>query len=113
MKAAALAMEELSAIEDLLEGRRRGGTLVHYSFAAAAGAAYGLLVEYFSLTGIGAGALYCAALWFGADFVLLPLAGFSNSAPAYSWRVEGLALAGHLAYGAVLETAHKRIRAAL
>ena len=113
MKVAGLALEELTAIHQKLEGRKRGGTIVHYSFAVFAGTAYAVLTEYSPLRGVAAGTIYGAVLWFGADFIVLPLTKLSRPAPAYGWRVEGLSLAGHLAYGTVLEVVRKQIRQVL
>ncbi len=112
-KVAALVAEELTATRNDLEGREPAGTAVHYSFAVMAGVAYALLVEYSGVSGPGAGAAYAAVLWFGGDFIVLPLAGLSEPAPKYGWRVEALSLAGHLAYGTVLELVRSRIRTAL
>jgi putative membrane protein len=113
MKAAEMALEELGAIRAGLTGRERGGTVVHYSFAAAAGASYSLLAEYSRADGLAGGLLFSAALWFGADFILLPLSGLSHAAPVYGWRVEALSLLGHLAYGSVLEETRGRVRCML
>jgi len=62
---------------------------------------------------VAAGGIYGALLWVGADFVVLPLTELSKPAPAYGWRVEALSLAGHLAYGTVLELVRKQIHRAL
>jgi uncharacterized membrane protein YagU involved in acid resistance len=112
-KLVTVALQELTAVRDQLDGETRGGRLVHYSFAAAAGAAYSLLAEYSGVTAVAAGMSYGATLWFTADFILIPRSGLSKRAPLYGWGVETLALAGHLAFGAVLETARRRIRTAL
>lgn len=103
MKVARMAADELNAIRARLEGQERGGTAVHYTFAGAAGAAYAASIEYAGWCGIWAGLLYATALWFGADFIVLPATGLSRSGAKYGWRVEAVSLAGHLAYGMVLE----------
>lgn len=108
MKTAAAVAEsaggELTAPE-----RESAGGAVHYGFAAAAGAAWGALAACAGLRGAALGALYGAAVWYGANAAVLPALGLSKAPRRYAPRVEAASLAGHLAWGAATELVRRAI----
>jgi uncharacterized membrane protein YagU involved in acid resistance len=93
--------------------KKPAGSLVHYLFGSAMGALYGLVSEIEPRTRVGFGTAFGAALWLGADEVMVPtlkLGPKPNETPA---QVHAKALAAHLVYGATAESVRRGVRAAL
>lgn len=106
--AAATGGEHLS-----MEGKQKGGPIVHYAFGALAGALYGGLAEYAPVARAGFGTAFGGALFASADLVAVP--AFHLSPPITEFPAKSLAtpLAAHLVYGATTELVRLAIRAVL
>jgi putative membrane protein len=97
------------------EQKKKGGSVVHYAFGTAMGAAYGLANEFApigrkTLTPLLSGSGFGTALFLGGDEWAVPARGLSQSpkkAPVsshiYGW-------ASHLVYGLTLEMVRKTVR---
>lgn len=96
-----------------MEGKQKGGPVVHYAFGALAGALYGGLAEVAPFTRSGFGTLFGSALFAGADLVAVP--AFRLSPPLSESSPKSLAnpFAAHLVYGAATELVRRSIRAVL
>lgn len=96
-----------------LEGRQKGGPVVHYGFGALMGALYGGLAEYSSAVKSGVGAGFGSALFAGADLVAVP--SLHLSPPLRESPPETLVtpLAAHLVYGFTTELLRRGLRAIL
>ncbi len=93
-----------------LEGRQKGGPIVHYSFGAVMGAIYGGLSEYSHAAKAGFGTVFGGALFAVADLVAVP--AFQLSAPVTEQPPSALAtpFAAHLVYGATTELVRRAAR---
>lgn len=80
------------------------GTLAHYGFSAAAGACYGIMAERLQFVRSGHGALYGTLVWVVADEGVTPALGLSRGPRELHPAVHAYALAGHLVFGATLES---------
>src|SRR5436305_2082530 len=70
-----------------LEGKQKGGPIVHYGFGALMGALYGAAAEYAPAARAGFGTVFASALFTGADIIAVPalhLSGSSSDAPVSS-----------------------------
>ncbi len=93
-----------------LEGRKRGGTLVHYGFGAAMGAFYGGVVELAPVVGAGVGIPFGTVLWASTDLVSVPAVGFAKwptDEPAAAHVTHWMA---HVIYGMGLEALRREGR---
>jgi hypothetical protein len=81
--------------------RSMAAVAVHFSFGAAMGAAYGVLVESEG-SGMAAGAGWGAAVWLAADEIAMPLMGLSRTDVDYPLESHLQSLAAHLVYGMVV-----------
>jgi hypothetical protein len=114
MKAAdALAAAATGGQHLSLEGKQKGGPIVHYGFGALMGALYGGLAEYSTLVRVGLGAGFGTALFAGADLVAVP--AFHLSPPLNESSAKSLAtpFTAHLVYGATTELLRRALRAAM
>ena len=85
-------------------------SIVHFSFGAAVGAAYGLWVTWRGerpRTGLGLG----TALWLTADEIAMPVLGLSRSTLQRSPEKHAQSLVAHFVYGVATE-ATRRLAAA-
>lgn len=96
--AAALAGRELTRGE-----QDAGGTLVHYLYGTATGAAYGLAAELAPAAAAAYGLPFGAAVWIGADELIVPALGLSKPAEDYPASVHAYSFASHLVYGLTTE----------
>ena len=89
------------------------GTLLHYGFGMSMGALYGAVAEIVPQTTAGAGTLFGAAVWLGADEGVTPLLGLSKSASEYPLSVHAAAFASHIVYGLTAEGVRRAVRKVL
>ncbi|MBA2286341.1 MAG: DUF1440 domain-containing protein [Ktedonobacteraceae bacterium] len=81
---------------------RRGLSLVfHFSYGAAMGAFYSLLMARIALPAILKGIVFGLVVWFGSYLGLLPVMGISQSAPRQPLRRNVLMIGAHIVWGAV------------
>jgi putative membrane protein len=83
---------------------------VHYAFGAINGAIYGVLADALPPGRAANGMLFGAALWLGADEIMLWGLGISKKPTEYAASTHVYALASHLVYGLTLETVRRAIR---
>lgn len=96
-----------------MEGRQKGGPVVHYGFGALVGGLYGGLAEYSDTVKTGCGTAFGGALFAGADLMAVP--AFHLSAPVSEFPPSSLAtpFAAHLIYGATTELLRRLLRVVL
>ena len=96
-----------------MEGRQKGGPVVHYTFGALLGAMYGGLAEYSQSVRKGFGTAFGSAVFAGADLVAVP--AFKLSPPVSEFPARSLAtpFAAHLVYGTTTELLRRILRAVL
>lgn len=96
-----------------LEGKQKGGPVVHYAFGALMGGLYGGLAEYSCAARTGFGLAFGAALFAGADLLAVP--AFKLSPPLSESSPSSLAnpFAAHLVYGTSTEALRRVFRAIL
>lgn len=96
-----------------LQGKQKGGPIVHYAFGTLMGALYGAAAECSAKARFGFGTVFGAALFAGADLWAVPalhLSGESSDAPVSSLATP---LTAHLVYGAATEGVRRLVRAAI
>jgi putative membrane protein len=81
------------------EEKSAAGSVVHYTFGAALGAAYGLAASRTPVVTSGYGTFYGSAVWLVADEIAVPLAGLSASPISSPLTTHLNALAAHWIYG--------------
>ncbi|HEY6448017.1 MAG TPA: DUF1440 domain-containing protein [Acidobacteriaceae bacterium] len=114
MKAADALVAKATGGQHLsMEGKQKGGPIVHYGFGALVGGLYGGLAEYSGAVKIGFGTAFGGALFAGADLVAVP--ALKLSPPPSEWLASSLAtpFAAHLVYGATTELLRRVLRAVL
>lgn len=102
-RVAAGAAEALAGRELTRAEQDAGGTLVHYLYGTATGAAYGLAAELAPVATTGFGLPFGAAVWLGADELVVPALGLSKPAEDYPLSVHAHAFVSHLVYGLTTE----------
>ena len=99
---------------DLSEGEKSmAGTALHYGYGISVGAFYGAAAEMLPEVTAGLGMPYGAAIWLGADEVVVPLLGLSKTASEYPLSIHASDLASHLVYGLTLEAVRHGVRSSL
>lgn len=96
-----------------LEGKKKGGPIVHYAFGGLMGALYGLASEFSPMTTAGFGTAFAGALFAGADLWAVPalhLSGSNGDAPVSSLATP---FGAHMVYGVATESVRRLVRAAL
>lgn len=96
-----------------LEGKKKGGPIVHYAFGGLMGALYGLASEFSPITTAGFGTAFAGALFAGADLWAVPalhLSGSNSDAPVSSLATP---FGAHMVYGVATESVRRLIRASL
>ena len=96
-----------------MEGKQKGGPIVHYAFGGLMGALYGLASEYSSVARAGFGTAFAGALFAGADLWAVPalhLSGSTGDAPISSLATP---FGAHMVYGVTTEGVRRLLRAAL
>ncbi len=86
------------------ETRKVVGQSIHWSLAVSSGAVYGLLRNQLRSFGIGSGIAYGAAVWLLLDEAALTALGITPPPQAFPWQTHARGLAGHLVFGAVIES---------
>lgn len=89
------------------EVKPAAGSLVHYAFGAAVGAAYGAAAAQSEEVTAWAGLPFGATVWLVADEIGVPLAGLSKAPTEYPATSHVSAFATHLVYGLTTETVRK------
>lgn len=110
IKAAAAISKTVFGLELKPERKSLAGSVVHYSFGAAAGAGYGLLVECWPTLRSAEGLLFGSVLWAAADETAVPLAGLSKPPQEYPLTTHASALAAHCVYGVTAEFVRRALR---
>jgi hypothetical protein len=90
--------------------KKRLGTLIHYGFGGATGAAYGAAVEIEPAVSTGAGTSFGAAVWALADEVAVPASGLSKFPTEYPLSVHAQSFFTHLVYGAMTDGVRRMVR---
>lgn len=111
MKAADAVVHSVTGGQHLsLEGRQKGGPIVHYTFGALMGGLYGGLAEYADAATTGYGSVFGTALFAGADMVLVPAAGLSGSPAGQPMKFLAAPWSAHVVYGMVTEAVRRLVR---
>jgi putative membrane protein len=111
---AASAISEAAADHRLTNDEKKvAGPAVHYAFGTMMGALYGGVAELWPQARAGWGLPFGAALWLGADEVIVPSLGLGSTPLETPAPVHAYALAAHLLYGLTTDTLRRGIRAAL
>jgi uncharacterized membrane protein YagU involved in acid resistance len=92
------------------EEEEPAGTVVHYAFGAASGAAYGAAAELAPAVTAGAGLPFGVALWLAADEIGVPAAGLSEPPWEHPPSTHAYGLAAHLVYGLTAEIVRRLVR---
>ena len=106
-KTAALAGRHLSD-----EERQVYGQGIHWALGIGAGAAYGALRARFPRSATAGGLTFGVAFWLLMDEMVTPVLGLTPGPTAFPWETHARGLAGHLAFGAVADTALRALQPA-
>ena len=107
----AAAAAETFAGRELTRGEQdAGGTLVHYLYGTATGAAYGLAAELAPAAAALCGLPFGAAVWLGADEFIVPALGLSKPPEDYPPSVHAYSFVSHLVYGLTTELVRGAVR---
>ena len=87
-----------------------GGSLVHYLFGAAVGAAYGAAGEYRPSTTALSGLPFGTGVWIVADELGLPFVGLARTPTDYPAARHLAAFASHLVFGLATEAVRRQLR---
>ena len=90
-----------------LAERKTGGTLVHYGFGAAMGAAYGAAAEIAPMVGVGLGVPFATVLWASTDLVAVPAVGFAKWPTDEPAPAHGTHWLAHMIFGVGMETVRR------
>jgi|SRR6266568_9506064 len=96
-----------------LEGKEKGGPIVHYAFGAIMGGCYGAIAEALPATTAGFGAAFGTTLFVGADFIAVPALNLSQSSEDEPISSLATPFAAHLVYGLTTEAVRRVVRAIL
>jgi putative membrane protein len=96
-----------------MEGRQKGGPVVHYAFGALVGGLYGGLSEYSEWVRSGFGTMYGTAVFAGADLVAVPALHLSPPLSESKPKTLATPFAAHLVYGVTTELLRRALRAIL
>ena len=102
--------ESVADIKLNKEQKQKGGTVVHYAFGALMGAVYGAAAEVAPPVKSLVGLPYGAALFVGADEIVLPVLGLSKKPTEYPLSKHLSGLGQHLVYGATVELVRRGMR---
>ncbi len=89
------------------------GNAVHYGFGTTVGAVYGMTAEFVPVAAIGSGLPFGAALFLGADEVVVPALGLSDAPTETPLSSHAYGLASHLVYGLTAEFVRRTVRKVL
>lgn len=94
-----------------LEGKQKGGPIVHYAFGTLMGALYGVAAEYSPAARAGFGTAFASALFTGADLVAVPALNLSGSSAGAPLSSLATPFSAHIVYGITTEAVRRVIRA--
>jgi putative membrane protein len=94
-----------------MEGKQKGGPVVHYAFGALMGALYGMGAEYSSTVRSGFGTTFGSILFAGADLWAVPALGLSGSSSDAPISSLATPFSAHIVYGATTEGVRRLVRA--
>ena len=92
--------------------KKKAGPAVHYAFGAVMGAAYGAFAEGWPKFTSAWGMPFGAALWLGADEVVVPAVGLMKQPSEYPLSTHASALAAHLVYAVTVDGVRRAVRTA-
>ena len=111
-KVVGIAGRELSP-----EGKKTGGTVVHYAFGTLMGAVYGTALEFapreYRRKALGSGLLLGTALFAAADEVALPALHLTEGPTEIPASMHVYGLVSHLVYGATTGWLTRTLRRAM
>lgn len=110
MKLAEWLLKSIADIELTSEQKKSAGSFVHYGFGGAMGGLYGALLERSRKPGLIDGTLLGVLLFAGADELMVPALGLSESPTKYPLSVHASALGAHLVYGLTTEEVRRKVR---
>jgi len=102
--------ETVTDIKFSKQQKQKGGAAVHYAFGAVMGAVYGAAAEVAPPVKSLAALPYGAALFVGADEIVLPVLGLSKKSTEYPLSRHLSGLGQHLVYGATVELVRRGMR---
>lgn len=112
-KPPALLTRKIAGHELTVRQRRVAEKTIHWGFGAAAGAAYGAVVELYPQATSKQGASFGMALVALTHDTTLPVLGFAAKPEAQTKRERSSELASYIAYGVVTETVRRIVRRAI
>lgn len=86
------------------------GIAVHYAMGATSGLIYGIAAEVASVTTVGLGLPFGAAVWLVADDIVVPALGLAKPATEYPLSTHAYALSSHLVYGLTTDLVRQGVR---
>ncbi|MGH7664010.1 MAG: DUF1440 domain-containing protein [Gemmatimonadaceae bacterium] len=81
------------------------GPAIHWTLGIGAGALYGVLRPRLESAALARGLAFGTAFWLLMDETVTPAIGLTPGPAAFPWQTHARGLAGHLAFGAVADTA--------
>jgi putative membrane protein len=90
--------------------KKQAGYVVHYAFGTLLGGLYGALSEILPATKTGFGSAYGAAVWLGADEIMVPALKLSPPPLQSSLSQHLSGLGAHLVYGVTAEAVRRTLR---
>lgn len=93
--------------------KETGGEIAHYVMGATSGAIYGVAAELLPEATVGAGLPFGAAVWVGADELVVPALGLSKWPTEYPLKTHVYSFVSHLVYGLTTEVVRRGVRSAL
>jgi putative membrane protein len=92
-----------------LEGKQKGGPIVHYAFGTLMGAVYGGLAQPSDAASAGAGSAFGTALFIGEDEIVVPALGLGKLPTEEPVSSQAIHLAAHIVYGAATDLVRRTI----
>ena len=93
--------------------KKIAGPTVHYGFGASMGALYGVAAELQPGVTAGAGLVFGALLFLGADEVAVPAFGLSKSPTEVPFSKHAYGLVSHFVYGLTTDLVRRGVRSVL
>lgn len=90
--------------------KEAGATVVHYTFGALMGAAYGVVAEYSRLPTLGLGSAFGLVLWVNTDLWSVPLTGLAKHPREEPPAAHIAHLLAHLVYTVGMESTRRLLR---
>ena len=93
-----------------LEGKKKGGPIVHYAFGGLMGAVYGALAEYSPTVRSGMGTFFGGTLFAAADLVAVPALKLGPPPTEGPALAQSPHFAAHLVYGFATDIVRRAVR---